>query len=222
MVSHSLDVLARLNPGIPAELIGRAEKWVASGTAIQPRISASVVLLREEGAGLETYLLHRHARMAFAASMVVFPGGGLDEADRSIGADPVLACARRETAEETGVVLTEADLLSWAHWITPKFEPRRYDTAFFVAELPAGQQARDLSGETDLAAWTRPCNALAAHGAGTIALMPPTLSILVELADAQTVAAVRERAAGRTIETVLPTLIRDDHGWRFAYPQSRS
>ncbi len=26
----------------------------------------------------------------------------------------------------------------WAHWITPEFEPRRYDTRFFVAALPAG------------------------------------------------------------------------------------
>jgi len=222
VVSHSLDVLARLNPGVPPELIGRAERWAADGTVIQPRVSASVILLRDGAAGLETYLLHRHARMAFAASMVVFPGGGVDDVDHSDGADPVLACALRETAEETGVALVDTDLLPWAHWITPEFEPRRYDTYFFIAELPVGQQASDLSGETDCASWTRPVDALAAHRAGAIALMPPTLSILVELAEAGTMAAIRGRAADRTIETVLPKLVRDAQGWRFDYPRSRS
>ena len=38
-----------------------------------------------------------------------------------------------------------SDLLRpWAHWTTPVFEPRRYDTWFFVAALPSGQLARDV------------------------------------------------------------------------------
>lgn len=220
MVSHSLDVLTRLSPAVPREVVGRAEQWAAGGAAVEPRLSASVILLREGTAGFETFLLHRHARMAFAASMVVFPGGGVDDADQDRTDDPVLTCARRETAEETGVVLAAGDLRPWAHWITPEFEPRRYDTVFFVAELPAGQQAQDISGETDFAAWTTPDDALAAHRAGAIALMPPTLSILVELSAAGSLAAVREAAAGRTIEPVLPRLVRDAQGWRFDYPRS--
>ena len=32
-----------------------------------------------------------------------------------------------------------------AHWITPEFEPRRYDTRFFAAHVPAGQRADDVS-----------------------------------------------------------------------------
>ena len=37
--------------------------------------------------------------------------------------------------------MLRADLLgAWAHWITPAFEPRRYDTRFFVAALPRGQR----------------------------------------------------------------------------------
>jgi 8-oxo-dGTP pyrophosphatase MutT (NUDIX family) len=224
-VAHSLDVLTRLSPTVPPELVERAEQWGAGGTAVEPRRSASVILLRETHAGLgtyglETYLLHRHARMAFAASMVVFPGGGVDEADRSSGDDPVLVCARRETEEETGVRLAEGDLQPWAHWITPEFEPRRYDTFFFVAGMPSGQQARDISGETDFAAWTRPAEALSAHQSGTIALMPPTLSILVELAEAGSLDAVREAAVGRIIEPVLPRLVRSDQGWRFDYPSN--
>ncbi len=53
--------------------------------------------------------------------------------------------------------MLRTDLLgAWAHWITPAFEPRRYDTRFFVAALPAGQQTRDVSGESDAVAWMRP------------------------------------------------------------------
>ena len=52
-----------------------------------------------------------------------------------------------------GLVLRTDLLVAWAHWITPEFEPRRYDTRFFVAALPAGQRTRDVSGEADRVAW---------------------------------------------------------------------
>ena len=41
-----------------------------------------------------------------------------------------------------GLVLRSDLLRPFAHWITPPIEPRRYDTKFFVAALPAGQEAR--------------------------------------------------------------------------------
>ena len=93
-------------------------------------------------------------------------------------------------------MLDPAELRPWAHWVTPEFEPRRYDTHFFVAELPPGQRARDLSGETDRAEWTAPAAALAAERDGRIALMPPTLSILLELADCGSIAEVRPAGRG--------------------------
>jgi 8-oxo-dGTP pyrophosphatase MutT (NUDIX family) len=219
LVSHAWDVLARLSPALPAEQLERAARWSSTGAAVEPRASASVVLLRETAAGLETYLLHRHARMPFAPSMVVFPGGGVDEVDRRDELDEVVACACRETLEETGVSVSAGDLLPWAHWITPEFEPRRYNTFFFVAELPTGQRARDLSGETERAAWTSPAEALASHRAGELMMLPPTVSILIELSEAGTLAALRELAAGRVIETVLPRLVEHPEGWRFCYPE---
>lgn len=218
MGSHSLEVLGRLEPRVPPALVERAGRWSTGGRPVAPVLSASVVVLRERRGQLETYLLHRHARMPFAASMVVFPGGGVDPTD-SPSEDPIRACACRETREETGVELAPADLWPWAHWITPEWEPRRFDTQFFVAELPAGQYARDVSGETDRAAWTAPRAALAAERSGQISLMPPTLSILLELAAAETLPAVRDRAADRVIETVLPELVPDGDGWRFQYPR---
>ena len=217
MPSHSLDVLARLAPQVPAELVERAAAWCEGSVPVEPGLAASVVLLRETGLGLETFLLHRHARMAFAASMVVFPGGRVDPVDRA-DPDPLRRCAVRETEEETGVRLAPASLLPWAHWVTPELEPRRYDTFFYLAELPAGQQADDRSGETDRADWSTPAGALADERAGRIGLMPPTLSILLELCGLGSLAEVRRAAADRVIERVLPRLVRDGHGWRFDYP----
>jgi 8-oxo-dGTP pyrophosphatase MutT (NUDIX family) len=218
MPSHSLDVLSRLAPPVPAQLVERAAAWTAGSVPVEPGLAASVVLLREAGGGLETFLLHRHARMTFAPSMVVFPGGRLDPADQS-DLDPLRRCAVRETEEETGVRLAPDALLPWAHWVTPEPEPLRYDTFFYLAELPAGQQADDRSGETDHAGWATPAAALGEEQAGRIRLMPPTLSILLELDRLGSLAAVRRAGADRVIERVLPRLVRDADGWRFEYPR---
>lgn len=221
MPTHSLDVLDRLTPHLPERLVARAAAWTHLSVPVEPVRAASVVLLRETAAGLETFLLHRHARMAFAASMVVFPGGGVDPVDHvADDQDPVRRCAVRETEEETGVRLPPAALRPWAHWVTPEFEPRRYDTFFYLAELPAGQHADDRSGETDRADWATPAAALADERAGRIGLMPPTLSILLELTDLGSLAAVHHAAADRVVERVLPRLVLEgDGGWRFRYPR---
>lgn len=222
MASHSLDVLTRVRPVVPDALIARVEAWAAGNVAAEPRSSASVVLLRavpdHGGPRLETYLMHRHARMAFAASMAVFPGGGVEPADGSDPHGAIRACAVRETLEETGVRLEPADLRPWAHWVTPEVEPRRYDTWFFLAALPSGQDARDLSGETERAGWMAPAEALAAAADGEVGLMPPTLSILTELAEAGSVDALLEAAVGRVVVTVEPRIERVAGAWTFVYP----
>jgi 8-oxo-dGTP pyrophosphatase MutT (NUDIX family) len=221
MWSHSWDVLARLPRQPAADMITLAEARRPDDPVARPAPSASVILLRDGPSGLETYLLHRHARMPFAASAVVFPGGRVDAVDVAAGGDPARACALRETAEETGVQLTGDDLVPWAHWITPEPEPRRYDTRFFLAALPDGQHAQDLSGETDYAGWELPTSALAEADRGDYRLMPPTRAILLELVEARSVRELLDAATGRMIECVLPQIIKTASGWTLRYP-SRS
>jgi 8-oxo-dGTP pyrophosphatase MutT (NUDIX family) len=80
-------------------------------------------------------------------------------------------------------LLLRADLLKpWAHWITPEFEPRRYDTRFFVAPLPPGQLSRDVGGEADDVAWWPVQRAVHGHEQGHLAMLPPTAETLRELA----------------------------------------
>ncbi|MGH3339456.1 MAG: NUDIX hydrolase, partial [Propionibacteriaceae bacterium] len=216
----SYDVLARLSPEVPPAMLERAAGWTRDSVPSLAAAAASVILLRDGSSGLETYLLHRHARMAFAPSMVVFPGGRVDAVDAFAEGDPIRRCALRETSEETGVVLTQTDLHPWAHWITPEIEPRRYDTTFFVAAMPDDQEAADISGETDHADWSTPGEALAARHSGRISMLPPTMSILIELADLGTVINVINQTIDRKIEPVLPQLVETESGWQFRYPRA--
>ncbi len=62
-------------------------------------------------------------------------------------------------------------------------EPRRFDTRFFAAALPAGQRTRDVGGEASEVAWVEPAEALAAGQRKELMLMPPTRVSLTELAD---------------------------------------
>ena len=79
-------------------------------------------------------------------------------------------------------LVLRSDLLrAWSRWITPVTEERRYDTRFFAAALPAGQRARDVSGEADETGWLEPGQALAAARRGEIVLLPPTAVTIGEL-----------------------------------------
>jgi 8-oxo-dGTP pyrophosphatase MutT (NUDIX family) len=230
MPVSSRDVLIKLDRRVPPELAANLEA-ARSGTRqpvtpAHPSPATSVVLLRERAGVLQTYVLHRHSRMPFAAGMVVFPGGRWDPVDGvpegGLGlADPArLACGVRETLEETSVRLAPEDLHAWAHWITPDNEPRRYDTAFYLAQLPEGQDAVDISGEAWKAEWRTPAELLAAADHDQLGLMPPTRSILIELAGFPTVATALAATADRRVQTVLPRIVRGPDGWTFSYPGS--
>jgi 8-oxo-dGTP pyrophosphatase MutT (NUDIX family) len=139
------------------------------------------------------------------------------EADRQALVDRSLAFT--ELLDRRELVL-RADLLApWAHWITPEFEPRRYDTRFFVATLPPGQRTRDVSGEADAVQWTRPADAMASVDAGEIRMLPPTYVTLAELAEYAAPAEALAAAADREIRTVVPGVRLDgDEGWLVVDP----
>ncbi|MGW5310775.1 NUDIX hydrolase [Nocardia thailandica] len=100
-------------------------------------------------------------------------------------------------------LLLRADLLRpWANWITPKAEPRRYDTRFFVAVLPGGQLADGATTEAAQVSWRTAADALAAWRSGEHILLPPTWSQLDALLAYPDTAAVL--AAEREIEPIMP------------------
>ncbi|WP_411267371.1 NUDIX hydrolase [Actinoplanes sp. KI2] len=96
-----------------------------------------------------------------------------------------------------GLRLRDDLLLPWARWITPEFEPKRFDTWFFVALLPEGQTARDVSGESESATWISP------EAADGLAMLPPTRSTVSSLRPyrkiAEVIAAASRRDAARPV-----------------------
>jgi 8-oxo-dGTP pyrophosphatase MutT (NUDIX family) len=101
-------------------------------------------------------------------------------------------------------LVLRGDLLgAWARWITPEFEPRRYDTWFFVAALPAGQRTRNASTEADCTVWIRPADATAAYDRGELLMMPPTVSTLRGLEAYGSAAQALAAAGDRDMTPVL-------------------
>ena len=79
--------------------------------------------------------------------------------------------------------MLRADLLgAWSHWITPIFEPRRFDTRFFVAVLPEGQAVGELARESDRALWAPLSKVLEAVESGASGMLPPTFFTCKEIA----------------------------------------
>jgi 8-oxo-dGTP pyrophosphatase MutT (NUDIX family) len=193
---------------------------------VPARDAATVALIRDGAAGLEVYLMRRVRQMAFAAGMHVFPGGSVDPADyaqqpaqywgrrrpdwwaqRLAATDNVAAAcvqaAIRETQEECDVILRPAHLAPLAHWVTPELEPRRFDTRFFLAALPPGQECRDVGSEADARLWIAPQQAFDQG----LRMMPPTAAVLAELAGFNDVAAAM--TAQREIRRVMPVFRLD-------------
>ena len=99
----------------------------------------------------------------------------------------------------------DADLLvPIAHWITPEVETRRFDTRFLAAALPAGQDVDAHVTETDSAHWMAPADALADHRRGELAMLPPTVAVLADLADRRSVGDALNWARTREVVPLLP------------------
>lgn len=147
---------------------------------------------------------------------VVSPAGEEWDGDREAVTARRLALS--DLLARRGLALRTDLLAPWANWITPRFEQRRYDTWFFLAALPSGQQARDVSGEADGVSWMRPADAVAAARRGQIVMLPPTWAVLDELSPYRSVEEAIGAAAGRTIEGIMPGWVDDGDRVRLLLP----
>jgi 8-oxo-dGTP pyrophosphatase MutT (NUDIX family) len=232
-----------------------------------PRPSASVILVRDGPAGVETFMVRRHERSRVAPRAFVFPGGTVrsddsafssatlasaltDRSDSSLSEPDARAyyvAALRELFEEAGVLLAydssanllavdESDtalqerlaaarlamqahelslselleqhawqpafdaLVPFSHWVTPTMLAARFDTRFFVAEMPPRQNALHCTIETSEGIWLTPRDLLS----GDYPVVYATAQHLKRLAPFQTVAALREFALSKPIRCVQP------------------
>ncbi|GAA6527598.1 NUDIX hydrolase [Intrasporangium sp. DVR] len=247
----------------------RGERWEEAA----PRQASTVMLVRDGDRGTEVFMLKRVSQMAFAPSMHVFPGGGVDPRDAEAAlpwagpapdewaerlgctaaeAQMFVAAAVREVFEEVGVLLAgpsaSAPLVdphdgSWAgvrdrlvsrdlslaevlverglvlrsdlivakaHWLTPVFEPRRFDTWFFAAVMPGHQVADGETSEAEIAEWVVPRDLLEEYAAGRASLLPPTVVCVEEIADAPSAAAFVRHSDD--LPLVMPVIVETPEG----------
>jgi 8-oxo-dGTP pyrophosphatase MutT (NUDIX family) len=213
-----------------------ARRWIAAGAPVaEPRRAATVLLVRDGALGPEVFMQRRAPTMAFAPSMVVFPGGRVDPGDAEFPVEPgvlaalaarlalpgqdvrsILGAAVREVEEECGVRVDAGALRCRGRWVTPALEPRRYDTWFFATRMPAGQEAIGTTTETEAEGWGHPADILALAARGELRLMPPTIVSLEQLASFDTVEAFL--ADEPPLDLVEPTLVLTPRGYVLESP----
>lgn len=239
----------------------------------EPRPAATVIIVRDTGDGqaIEVLMTERHGDLSFAAGALVFPGGLLEQGDRTADlqarcqspglTDPEQIAHRlaaiRETFEETGLLFAfdaegwsigdrrraafaakyqaplrageisfaefavqeglqfaPEDFLHFAHWITPQISPKRFDTQFYLAAAPDGQNAACDGKEAVEVVWATPRHLLDEARQGRLGLMLPTRLNLEVLTACRSVQQALKLARARPVVPVMPEVFeRDGETW---------
>ena len=123
---------------------------------------------------------------------------------------------------EHGLWLRSDLVVAKAHWLTPVFEPRRFDTWFFAAVMPSHQVADGDTTEADHADWFVPDDLLGAYAAGSAVMLPPTVMCVEEVRDAAS--AVDFVAHSAELPLVMPDVVDTPDGpaMRISFERSGS
>lgn len=170
-----------------------------------------------------------------AAVREVFEETGVLLARGEDGAAPADARADADVARWREALLTdEATLLDvlhdlrlrpdisrmvyCSHWITPVAEPKRYDTRFFLAELPDGRLVSPDEREMADALWITPADALRQFQRGELPMVFPTVKTIQLLSAYDGVDAMLAAFRGVDVSPILPRLVRTADGIGIVMP----
>jgi glyoxylase-like metal-dependent hydrolase (beta-lactamase superfamily II)/8-oxo-dGTP pyrophosphatase MutT (NUDIX family) len=150
---------------IPTDQLPQATPPGGEGKLHSRRLAAARELFEETGV-----LLARH------------PDGSCP------GPDPDLSQRRKDLIEgrctfpdvlaQSGLSICADDFTLVGSLTTPAFAPVRFETTFFVAHLPPGQQAEVWPGELDAGWWATPDELLGQWLRGECLISPPALLML--------------------------------------------
>lgn len=175
--------------------------WVA---AVRESFEEAGLLLATDGAGAALRFDDPHLNDRFVEHR-----RAVDSCERAL----VDICV------EESLQLSVGRIHYFSRWVTPLGAPRRYDTRFFVAHPPEGQEPVHDDREVIANLWIRPEDALARHAAGEFELIFPTVRSLEALALFDTADSVlAHTAAMGDIRPVVPTIVDGEHGLRIVLP----
>jgi 8-oxo-dGTP pyrophosphatase MutT (NUDIX family) len=107
-------------------------------------------------------------------------------------------------AEQEGIRYTPGMLIPFSRWITPTTFPRRYDTRFFMALQPEGQEPLHDDVETTAGRWIAPAAALELYRQGEFPLVFATEKHLERLASYPSLSAVIQTVRPDDLQPVMP------------------
>jgi 8-oxo-dGTP pyrophosphatase MutT (NUDIX family) len=113
-----------------------------------------------------------------------------------------------QIAQKEKLLFALDQLHYYAHWITPEARSERFDTRFFLARYPSGQEASHDQKETTAGIWITPQKALEENLKGEVFLSPPTLKTLEDLSRFKTIDEVSHSLKSRNILPILPILTK--------------
>ncbi len=194
-----------------------AEDLSAAAAQLSPRLSPGQAQGRLVDAATEAQALGYHVtalRETFEECGIllvrtpegapVMPGPALLEAGRKASTEG--GTRLNEWLIENKLAWATEDLIYFAHWITPKAVPKRFDTRFFLAEVHQDAQVTVDGAEIVGYRWTTPERAIAEHAAGQMPMIDPTLRNLEVLQAFPSVDAARRALAERPVRKVMPQI----------------
>jgi 8-oxo-dGTP pyrophosphatase MutT (NUDIX family) len=210
-----------------------AGAYVFPGGVLEPEDGAAELLTRLDGrtpADAAQLLGEEDSSRAMALHVAALRET-FEEAGVLLGRGPnlgALAAVRGQlVAGEVGLALA-IDRLGWrlaadaltplSRWVTPEVEPRRYDARFFLALAPREQQAVHDAVEVTAGVWLRPSEALSRGARGELALAPPTLRTLENLACFERAQDAIEAARARRPPLVRPVFHATEGSWALVLP----
>lgn len=216
-------ILLRDEPQFEALMIARAERSsFAGGALVFPggRVDPgdadplwpdhSTGLSRDPAMAAAQVAAIREAFEEAGVLLARGPRGALLKADEVAALAPWRANVERDDSLFMALVrrhelVLAADLLTlFAHWIAPPGLHRRFDTLFFAAAFPEGQDVMEDGDEATEALWISPAAALAARASGGRKIIFPTARNIELLGVSRSTADALAHARRRPIRPVMP------------------
>lgn len=147
--------------------------------------------------------------------------GAWATASEAVAVREALAAGRAfgDVIEESGWSLATDALVPFGWIVTPRAQPKRFDTFFLLAPLPPGQEATHDDGvESDDLVWVDPAAVIETPAGHPFAITPPTWFTIALLAQHRTIEELTAWARGREIERIEPRLAVVDDVRRVTFP----
>lgn len=126
-----------------------------------------------------------------------------------------------EVLQQGDLKLQLTSLSPWSRWITPivpSVMNKRFDTRFFVAEVPDGLTARHDNHEATESLWSSPRALLEQYWRKDMALAPPQIMSLAHLSRHASVASVLSESRSRKPPVIQPEPFELEGRRTIAYP----